>query len=214
VPSAAVADDVIAAGAPASATTVIPHGADHLPPPDDLTATALLDRLGVSDGFLLSVGTLEPRKNLGRLFEAYAAARTSLPGPWPLVVVGPTGWGPDKAPPEGVVLTGPVNPEVLAALYGRAWMLVYVPLVEGFGLPPVEAMHLGTPVVASHVPSTGGAALEVDPENTEDIAAAIVDVASNHDLRRDLSLRGEAHARSLTWKAAARTHVRLWDSVP
>jgi len=213
VPSTGVADDLIAAGAPAGATTVIPHGSDHLPPPDEFAALALLERLGVEDEFLLSVGTLEPRKNLARLFEAYRAARSSLPGPWPLVVVGPTGWGPGAPPHEGVVFTGAVPAEVLAGIYARARMLVYVPLVEGFGLPPVEAMRLGTPVVASRLPSTGGAALEVDPGSIRDIADAIAKVASDDAVRRDLALRGEAHARSLTWKAAARTHVRLWDMV-
>jgi glycosyltransferase involved in cell wall biosynthesis len=222
VPSTAVADDLIAAGAPPGATTVIPLGTDHLPPPDHAGATALLERLGVAGGggkgtdgdggFLLSVGTLEPRKNLRRLFDACAVARPSLPCPWPLVVVGPTGWGAGTAPRDGVVFTGEVRPEVLAALYRRTRMLVYVPLVEGFGLPPVEAMRMGTPVVASDVPSTGGAALVVDPDSTEEIASAIVAVASDEGLCRDLSARGEAHAGSLTWRAAARTHVRLWDS--
>jgi glycosyltransferase involved in cell wall biosynthesis len=213
VPSAGVADDLIAAGAPASAITVVPHGADHLPEPDDVNATALLERFAVTGEFVLSVGTVEPRKNLRRVFEAYGVARSSLPGPWPLVVVGPSGWGPGMASHPGVVLTGAVSPEVLAGLYARARLLVYVPLVEGFGLPPVEAMRLGTPVVASRLPSTGGAALEVDPSSAEAIGAAIVRVATDDDLRRDLGVRGAAHARSLTWRAAAGAHIHLWNSV-
>jgi glycosyltransferase involved in cell wall biosynthesis len=112
-----------------------------------------------------------------------------------------------------VVFSGAVSPAVLAALYRLARMLVYVPLVEGFGLPPVEAMRIGTPVVASAMPSTGEAAFVVSPDSTEEIAGAIVEVASDDGLRRDLSARGEAYAGPLTWRAAARTHVQLWESL-
>jgi len=79
---------------------VIDEGSDHLPEPDPAAADAVLARLDVVGPFLLSVGTLEPRKNLPRLVAAYQAARPRLPEPWPLVVVGPTGWG-DQAPPAG-----------------------------------------------------------------------------------------------------------------
>ena len=73
---------------------VIPLGCDHLPPPDLDAAEELLGGLGVGGEYLLSVGTLEPRKNLPRLLEAYSLARSRLPEAWPLVLVGPRGWGP------------------------------------------------------------------------------------------------------------------------
>ncbi len=75
------------------------------------------------------------------------------------MVVGPDGWGPGLQPRDGVELAGHVSPGVLSALYAKAELLAYVPLVEGFGLPPLEAMRAGTPVVASTVPSVAGAAL-------------------------------------------------------
>ena len=159
--------------------------------------------------FLLSVGTLEPRKNLERVFAAYGAARYLLPAPWPLVVVGPAGWGEDIAPVEGVVFAGSVAGATLAALYRRTRMLLYVPLVEGFGLPPLEAMHHGTPVVASRVPSTAGAALEVEPTDVAAITEAIVEVATVPSVRRRLTDAGAAHARTLTWRQTARAHVAL-----
>ena len=75
----------------------------------------------------------------------------------------------------------------LASLYARARLLAYVPFEEGFGLPPVEAMRYGTPVVASPLPTTGGAALEVDPTHVDDIARALVEVATDDGLRARLA---------------------------
>jgi glycosyltransferase involved in cell wall biosynthesis len=213
VPSQAVADDLVRAGAPAPAVSVIPLGSDILPARDDASASALLERLGVRGEFLLSVGTLEPRKNLPRLFQAYGAARRALPGPWPLGVVGPPGWGPELEHGEGIVFTGRVGDGTLASLYARARLLAYVPFEEGFGLPPVEAMRYGTPVVSSPLPTTGGAALEVDPTRVDAITEALVQVATDEGLRAELAAAGEARAGSLTWESAARAHVELWRSL-
>ena len=80
---------------------IVPEGADHLPEPDHAAAEAMLERLGVSGPYLLTVSTLEPRKNLVRLVEAYALAKPRLPGNWPLLVVGPDGWGLLTLDPPG-----------------------------------------------------------------------------------------------------------------
>jgi glycosyltransferase involved in cell wall biosynthesis len=213
VPSEAVAGDLVTAGAPEAAISVIPLGSDVLQGRDDAAAAAVLERLGVRGEFLLSVGTLEPRKNLPRLFEAYGAARRALPEPWPLVVVGPPGWGPELEHGEGIVFTGRVGDGTLASLYARARLLAYVPFEEGFGLPPVEAMRYGTPVVASPLPTTTGAALEVDPNRVDDIARALVEVATDEAVRAALAAAGTARADSLTWESAARAHVALWSSL-
>jgi glycosyltransferase involved in cell wall biosynthesis len=218
VPSSEVGREVAAAGAGAASIVVIAHGCDHLPEPDDATARTLLESLGVDGPFLLSVGTLEPRKNLARLIDAYGRARPSLAVPMPLVVVGPSGWGdgPRSASgpgPAGVVWAGPVDDGTLAALYERAHVLVYVPLTEGFGFPPVEAMRLDTVVVASPMPSLGGAGLVVDPHRVDDIAGAIVRAANDEGLRHELVAEGAQRARTLTWAASARAHVALWESL-
>lgn len=212
VPHEGVADQLVAAGAPAGSVTVVPMGADHLPPPDDAAAARLLGRLGVEGPFLLSVGTLEPRKNLERLVAAYRSARPRLPGPWPLLMVGPSGWGPRLEPADGVVTAGLVAPGELSALYRRARLLAYVPLVEGFGLPPVEAMDSGIPVVASPLPSTGGAAYEVDPHSVEAIADALVAVGTDEVVRSVLVERGLARAAGLRWSTIARRHVAVWEA--
>jgi alpha-1,3-rhamnosyl/mannosyltransferase len=90
---------------------------------------------------------------------------------------------------------------------------VYVPRREGFGLPAVEAMAAGAPVVASPMPSTGGAALEVDPEDEDAIADALVRVVTDDGLRGELVAAGTARAGELTWEAAARRHVELWRTL-
>lgn len=210
VPSATVADDLLAAGALPSRVEVVEEGCDHLAAPDEDEATALLGRLGVTGEFLLTVSTLEPRKNLPALLAAYELARHRLPEPWPLVVVGPAGWGPSLRPGPGVLLAGQATGGVLSALYRRARLAAYVPLREGFGLPVVEAMSCGVPVVASTVPSAGGAALEVDPFDVDAIAAGLVEVATDNGRREELVAAGRARAAALTWEGTARRHVDLW----
>lgn len=216
VPSAAVADEIVDAGVDRSRVHVIPHGSDHLPPPDEPGAEAVLRGLGVGGEFVLSVSTLEPRKNLARLVEAYGAARLELPEPWPLVVVGPRGWGRHGVPAragDGVVLAGAVSGGILAALYRRARLLAYVPLVEGFGFPALEAMAAGTPVVASAMPSTGDAVWEVDPTDVGALSDAILRVAGDSAVRDGLSDAGRSWAATHMWVESARAHRRVWESL-
>jgi glycosyltransferase involved in cell wall biosynthesis len=213
VPADMVAAELTDAGADPARIHQIPFGCDHLAPPDDRAADAVLARLGVAGEFLVSVGTLEPRKNLARLFAAYDAARASLPEPWPLVVVGPAGWGPDLRPGPGVLLSGAVTPGALSALYRRARLLAYVPLEEGFGLPVIEAMACGTPVVASPIPSTGGAAFEAGPTDVGAIAEALVTVATDDEVRARLVSAGSERSAGLTWERSARAHLELWRTL-
>lgn len=211
VPAEVVAEDLRGAGAPGDAITVIPMGSDHLPAPDIGLATDHLARMGITGPFLLSVGTLEPRKNQARLIEAYGRIRYSLPEPWPLVLVGPTGWGRQVQPSPGVTLAGTVSPPELAGLYALSRLVAYVPIIEGFGLPPVEAMAVGSPVVTSPLPSTGGASFEVDPGDTESIAEGLLRVATDERQRAGLIARGHARSAELTWEGIARRHVVVWN---
>ena len=228
VPSEPSAAELVAAGAPCAQVRVIPPGLDHLPAPDAAGARALLRGLGVDGPYLLAVGTLEPRKNLERLAAAHALATPSLPGPWPLVVVGPVGWGgrpaafavgshPGKERRDGLVVAGSVDDGVLAGLYAGARAFAYVPVAEGFGLPPLEAMTHGVPVVVSAaVPSTAPApgavpaALRVEATSVEDIAAALVRASTDEEVRSQLVERAAALVEPMTWTRAARAHVALW----
>ncbi len=155
---------------------------------------------------------------------AYGKVRASLPGPWPLVVVGPPGWGSEPArPPDaaGVVFTGALADGVLAGVYRRARAFAYVPLTEGYGFPPLEAMRAGIPtVVSDQVPSahdlgateTAPARL-VDPADVDDIARGLADVLNDDALRADLARRGAAYASTRTWHRAARAHLDLWGTL-
>jgi glycosyltransferase involved in cell wall biosynthesis len=214
-----VADELRAAGA--RRVAVLPLGVDHLPAPDAAGARALLDRLGVGGPFVLSVGTLEPRKNLARLIAAYAEARPSFPEPWPLVVVGPDGWGDSGVGDvDGVVAAGGVDDAVLAGLYATARALAYVPLSEGYGLPPLEAMTAGLAVLsADTVPSTAPAegrpavAERVDPTTVAAIASGLVRVCTDEGRRAELVAAGHGLVEPMTWTAAAAAHVALWRSL-
>jgi glycosyltransferase involved in cell wall biosynthesis len=214
VPTAATADKVAADAGAERVHLVEPmYGCDHLAPADSAGAAALLERIGVSGPYLLTVATVEPRKNLPRLVEAFVRARPLLPEPWPLVVVGPPGWGTSLRPQPGVVVAGAVSDAVLAALYAGARCVAYVPLLEGWGLPAVEAMAACTPVVASPMPSTGGAALEVDPRDTASIAEGLVVAAGDERRRAELVTAGLLRTADLTWEAAGRAHCELWTSL-
>lgn len=212
VPSSQVADALGAQGVHPSRIHVIPEGADHLGAPDEVSASAVLNAAGVNGPFLLSVSTLEPRKNLAGLVAAYQAAGIAVP----LVVVGPRGWGPELAPAPGVVLLGALPPGVLAGLYGRCTGFCYVPHLEGFGLPPLEAAHFGAPmVVSTAVPST--AALEgnfkVDATDTAGIAAALRAMVTGGDDITTARESARAFADRHRWADVARRHVAVWETL-
>jgi glycosyltransferase involved in cell wall biosynthesis len=216
VPSEQVAEELgsSAAGWDRSQIVVIPEGADRLPPPDDVAASAVLRRLGIRGDYLLTVSTVEPRKNLARLVAAYCAARTSIPGQLPLVVVGPAGWGGSVEPAAGVVMAGWVEEPVLSALYASARLVAYVPVTEGFGLPAVEAMWAGAPVVVSSgVPSAAPGLPAVDPFDTDAIAAALVKAATDEVWRKELIASGLRHAGRLRWSETARRHLAWWTEL-
>lgn len=217
VPSPATEAALVECGGPADRIVVIEHGADHLPPPDATAAAEVLKAMGVVDRFFLAVGTREPRKNLPRLLRAYGEARRRLVELGErlvdLVVVGPPGWGPELEVPEGVHVAGALPAPVLAELYRRALAVAYVPLLEGYGLPVTEAMAAGAPVVASPVPASRGAALEVDPTSTRAIAEALEAVVVDPVLRARLIGQGRDRTAGLTWRRAAEAHVALWRAL-
>lgn len=215
VPSEPVADALVGSGLgiERERVHVIFEGADHLGPGDLDRARARLLELGVGERFILSVGTIEPRKNLARLIAGFSTIRDRLDGPCSLVLCGPTGWMTGLSSQEDVVLAGQVDNEVLAALYQLACVVAYVPLHEGFGLPVVEAMHYGAVVCSSTVPSAGDATYLVDPYDVDAIGMGLARCVTDETLRAELRSRGSAHVLGLTWANTAERHLALWNEV-
>lgn len=205
--------DLVEYGISADRIEVIESGADHLDMPDFEECRQLLSKHGVPDRFILSVSTIEPRKNLPGLIAGYKRALESYSELPVLVVVGPAGWGTVVAPSERVHFVGSVTGPVLSALYRRAEMLVYVPYEEGFGLPVVEAMSVGLPVVSSEVPAASGCTELADPRNESSISKAIIRVSSDGDLKKKLVAKGLNRAAELTWMNSARKHLQLWERI-
>ena len=215
VPSEMVATQLVEAGLGVTRdqVQVISEGSDHLGAPDLEGARQLLERQGVTGRFILSVGTIEPRKNLARLIEEFDNARGQFLEPCTLVICGPTGWMGELSPTDRVVLVGHVPDSVLAGLYQLAQVVAYVPLVEGFGLPVVEAMRYGAVVVTSAVPSATRGALIVDPYDIDSIAGGLVNCADDGALRVRLSSEGLEYSKGLTWRRCAEAHLALWREV-
>jgi len=202
--------------------TVVPLGVDteFFRPPDADDVERVRRRYSIEGPFLLSLGGIEPRKNLPALIRAYATLPEDVRPT--LVIAGPVAsWNPEgwelvrpslgalpASVRDRVVVTGYVSELEKVALLGGAEALVYPSLYEGFGLPILEAMACDTPVLTSNVsalPDTaGGAALLVDPNDTEDIAAGMERLLTDNPLRERLRAAGTARAATFSWDETAR----------
>jgi glycosyltransferase involved in cell wall biosynthesis len=206
---------------------VVPHGVDHmLRKPEDTDDSD--ERIVVGDAarrpYLLFVGTIEPRKNLVRLLQAFALLRQRRCDV-DLVLAGPRGWMTEDFDLE--LRRSPVRPFIhylgsvpelnLRDLYRRSRAVVYPSLYEGYGLPVVEAMALGVPVITSDRSSTrevaAGGALLVDPEDVSDLAGAMEKVVKDRALAASLGEAGRCRTAALTWKATAQATWEVYREV-
>ena len=204
--------------------TVIYEAADPRFRPQPIEEIRHVQRkYSLPERFILSLGTLEPRKNYQRLVEALALLRQKPETEgWQLVIAGEKGWlyGPffrrleELGLEHEVILLGHVPNEDLPALYSAATLFVFPSLYEGFGLPPLEAMACGTPVVcsrASSLPEVGGrAARYVNPTSTEEIAQAIHEVLVDEVLQEEMRERGVEQAKRFSWERAAQETMALY----
>lgn len=217
-PSEATIRACVAAGFEADRLRLVPWGTRA----ETLSADQrerVRSRYGLERPFILFCGTVEPRKNLHRVLEAYR----SLDDPdLDLVIAGPKGWREDIEGPlrdlgERATWLGFVPSGDLSGLYADATVVVYPSLEEGFGFPVLEAMAQGAPVVTSAGTATeevaGDAALLVDPLDTDAIAHAIDRVSRDPDLRRQLSEAGRARAAIYTWERTAELMAGIYVEV-
>lgn len=219
------ADIVRILGAEAEKIKVAYLGTDERfrPGKDAATSSRLRANYGLSRKVILFVGLIEPRKNLETLIRAYAmlagAARDSC-----LVLAGPLGWGyqavfqavSECGVKDRVIFPGFVPEEELPGLYNLADVFVYPSLYEGFGLPVLEAMACGVPVITSNVSSmpeiAGGAALLVEPSDARGLACAIGRVLADQELRQRMSREGIERSSPFTWERTARETLAAYEA--
>jgi glycosyltransferase involved in cell wall biosynthesis len=179
-------------------------------------------RYDLADRFILYVGTIEPRKNLPKLIEGFARRRKCGDLPHQLVCVGPYGWLSRNVEElierlqieDAVRFTGYVPFTDLPALYNLAEMFVFPSLYEGFGLPVVEAMACGTPVLTGNVPAlaevSGGAVEQIDRLDADSIGSALVNLTRSRERRQSLAALGLERARTFSWERAARETLKVY----
>lgn len=189
----------------------------------------LIDRIkkqyGIQKRYFLYVGNIEPRKNLSNLFLACNSIREKLSRDFQLVVTGKKGWLyreifetlAGTAFRDNIVFTQYVNRTDIPVLYSGADFFVFPSLYEGFGLPILEAMSCGTPVITSSVSSmpevAGDAALYVNPLKISDIAEKILALAFDESLRQELREKGFKQADKFTWERSARLTQRVYETI-
>ncbi|PIU03177.1 hypothetical protein COT44_04765 [Candidatus Shapirobacteria bacterium CG08_land_8_20_14_0_20_39_18] len=202
-------------GIPESRIKVIYEAADEIyNPSTPLKVNKIKKKYGIEGKYILAVGTREPRKNLARVIEAHSRlTRSNLVT---LVIAGKYGWGSEKSniKDKKLKILGFVLKEDLALLYSGAECFVYPPLYEGFGLPVLEAMASGCPVVTSNVSSlaeiAGKAAILVNPENVEEIVQGIEKAIKN---KEEMTKKGLIRAKEFSWEKTARETLKIYDEV-
>jgi glycosyltransferase involved in cell wall biosynthesis len=221
-------DDIINTyGVERERVSVIPlaAAAHFRPVKDEQELQRVRQTYGIEGEYILSVGAIQPRKNLRRLVAAYASLRRARPeGNLPkLVLVGKCAWLYDETLrsikdleiSNSVVLTGYVPETDLPALYSGALCFVYPSYFEGFGLPPLEAMQCGTPVIVGDQTSlpevVGDAGVLVDPFDVNDIAAAIEKVIFDSEVRAQLRVKGRERAGLFDWRETARQTLAVYQ---
>jgi glycosyltransferase involved in cell wall biosynthesis len=222
-------DVICLLGVPPERVTVVPGGVDPVfrPVTDPARLLTLRQSIGLDDTtpYILFIGVIEPRKNLMGLIEAFDILKSRRSLPHKLVVAGRRGWLSDSTMERAerspyrseIVFPGFIPEEDLPTLYSAAEAFAFPSHYEGFGLPVLEAMACGTPVVASRASSlpevVGDAGMQVDPDDSEHLASALELLALNPEMRADFSTRGIARASTFTWEAAAEVMLDVYHKV-
>lgn len=205
---------------PEQKITVTPLGVDaHFGTDTQPSDQNFLRTYKIARPYFLTLSTLEPRKNIASVIDAYHAWRetTSMPNPPDLVIAGGTGWKSQFTSQKNIHVIGYVNHNHKPALYRHATALFFPSFYEGFGLPPLESMACGTPVVTTFTGSlpevVGDAALFVDPYNVRDLEHAFCHL-EDKTLRDELSRRGKDRSQLFTWQKTAETTRKVIHTQP
>jgi len=196
-----------------------------LEPQDPSAGRSVLVKYGIPPEYILYVGTIQPRKNLGTLIEAYHRLRLTMNDIPKLVIVGRKGWLYDDlfarikslSLEESIIFTGFVPDDEIPYLFKGARLFVYLSLMEGFGRPPLESMASGVPVVTSNTTAipevVGDAGIAVPPTDVDTVAAAIARILNDPGYAAVLGQRGRERARLFSWEAAARKTLEIYRTV-
>lgn len=190
---------------------------------NSLLSNDCINSIKTDENYILFVGTLEPRKNLSRLIEAYAMLSESLRSKYSLMIVGGKGWGDENLDEiidyfkirKYVKILGYVSNKKLVHLYSNAYLFVMPSLYEGFGLPVLEAMSLGVPVVASNTSSlpevVSDTAILVSPKSVSSIKNGIEKLLSNNKLRQKLSKAALERSMFFSWEKASKENIKVFE---
>lgn len=197
----------------------------YLQPPDLVAVRSTIETLGLTPGFVLAVGTLEPRKNLGTLVQAMAILRQEREIERPLVLAGRKGWHYEAlfeliealGLDEAVIHVQGLRDTQLQHLYAAAGVLATPSYYEGFGLPPLEAMHVGCPVLVSDRGSlpeiVGVDGWKLDPDDVVGWANALEAVLTDDDLRKTMVTAGRRQAQTFRWEKTAAATQAIYEQV-
>jgi glycosyltransferase involved in cell wall biosynthesis len=172
---------------------------------------------------IVFVGSIEPRKNLERLIKAYKILPDHIKNEYSLTLAGYQGWKNTEihslieSEKDNIKYLGSISDKELALLYNTSALMVYPSLYEGFGLPPLEAMACGLPVITSSIACLnevcGEASFRVDPYDIESIRNGILTMAENEQLQKESSIRGLAHASGFLWSKTAELHNKVFSEL-
>jgi glycosyltransferase involved in cell wall biosynthesis len=222
-------DIVKKVGAPADKIQVIPNGLREPSKPDEELDERLNNRFDLKNGFILSVGGIHERKNIVRLVHAFSRLVNQKGYPGKLVITGSVSGAPyqikmkrlcdatikELRMEKQVIFTGFIPDEELDSLLRRADFLIYPSLYEGFGIPILEAMRVGTPVITSNLTAmpevASGTAVLVDPYNIEEMASKMSKLLQNNELCEELSKKGVERARLYSWERTAEQYLELYS---
>ena len=218
-------------GVPVENIRVIPNGLRVPVKPNDTKEKSLRERFQLGNGFILNVGGIHERKNIVRLIHAFAKLVKQDGYPGKLLITGSVSGHPyirkmkrlcdtavnETGMQECVIFTGFIPDDELDMLFRMADILVYPSYYEGFGIPIIEAMQVGTPVITSNIGGTaevaGDAAVLVDPYNIDEIAYEMSRLLVDHDLRAELSRKGPERASSYSWARTAEKYLELYEEL-